>query len=327
MRLTQTFKPLPLFRNPHLQTILCSSRIRALRPNPMVKAAREMVLATGNGVRLLGRHSPHPSRKAKGRVILLHGWEGSSESVYVRRTGGALYERGYEVFRLNLRDHGGSHHLNEGLFYASATEEVFSAVKQAAGLRPAIPAFLVGFSLGGNFALRIACRCATEPIVNLKPVVGISPVLDPSDATDKIDASGYILRYFLKKWRRSLQIKQALFPHRYDFSEVIAMRSVRSVTEALLRLYSRYDSARAYFEAYTLVGEKLMDIAVPTTLLTAADDPIIDVKDFNRLRLNDRTRVVIQPFGGHNGFIAGFSLDSWYEQPLAGLFDTAAAPG
>jgi predicted alpha/beta-fold hydrolase len=31
---------------------------------------------------------------------------------------------------------------------------------------------------------------------------------------------------------------------------------------------------------------------------------------------------VIHTFGGHNGFIDGFFLKSWYEQKLADLFDT-----
>jgi predicted alpha/beta-fold hydrolase len=324
MRLTDPFKPLPPFRNPHLQTVLCSSRIRVLRPDPMSQAARTMVLTTDEGVRLLGSHSARSNRTPRGQVILLHGWEGSVDSVYVRRTGAALYERGYDVFRLNLRDHGDSHHLNQGLFYASALQEVFSAVRQAAELHPKIPSFLVGFSLGGNYALRIAVRCKSEPIENLKHVVSISPVLDPDDATDKIDSCAYIQRYFLKKWHRSLQKKQALFPHRYDFRASLQRRSVRSVTEVLISEHSRYHSAREYFSAYSLLGDALLDIAVPTTVLTAEDDPIISATHFRKLQLNGHTRLAVQPFGGHNGFIAGFSLRSYYERPLADLFDAAS---
>ena len=327
MRLTESFYPPPLLRNPHVQTVLCSSRFRALRPNPMEKNARETIFTTGEGVRLLGCHSPQSNPAGRGLVVLLHGWEGSADSVYIRRTGGYLYQRGYAVFRLNLRDHGGSHHLNEGLFYASAIEEVFSAVQQAAGMQPEIPAFLVGFSLGGNFALRIALRCRPEPIENLKQVVCISPVLDPDDATDKIDSSGYILRYFLKKWRRSLQKKQALFPHRYDFTKALELKSVRAVTDALLSGYSPYRSTRQYFSAYTLTGDALQDLPLPTTLLTAEDDPIIDAAQFRQLRLNANTRLCIQPYGGHNGFISGFALNGWYEKPIADLFDATVAEG
>ena len=325
MRLTDPFHPPLLFRNPHLQTVLCSSRIRSLHPNGMMRAARKTILTTDDGIRLLGYHSPSRHHPLRGLLILLHGWEGSSNSVYIRRTGGYFYDRGYAVFRLNLRDHGDSHHLNEGLFFAPAIEEVHTAVQQAAGLHPDTPAFLVGFSLGGNFALRIACRCGQEPIDNLKHIVGISPVLDPDDATDRIDASRYILRYFLNKWRRSLKKKQALFPQRYDFTTALGLESVRAVTEELLSNYGNYLSARAYFDAYTLLEDALADITVPTTILTAQDDPIIGVEQFLQLQLNSITRLAVQRYGGHNGFISGFSLAGWYETPMADLFDHIAA--
>lgn len=324
MLFSERFRPAPPFRNPHLQTMLSSSKIRTWKKNPMRQASRKMVLEVGNGIRLLGHYSPQNSQSAKGLVILLHGWEGSVDSTYILCTGRYLYQQRYAVFRLNLRDHGESHHLNPGLFYATLLDEIFEGVEKAAGLRPNAPAFIVGFSLGGNFALRIARRCTRQPIQNLKHVISISPVLDPSKATDRIDSSTYILRYFLKKWRRSLQKKQALFPDRYDFRQVLKRRSIRSLTEALIERYSEYTNAREYFSNYTLTNDALVDIQPPTTLLTAADDPIIPVEDFTQLKLNDATRLVVQPYGGHNGFISGFSLNSWYERPLAELFDEIA---
>ena len=88
----------------------------------MVASAREMILDAGEGIRLLGFHSPQPDKRAKGLVILLHGWEGSSDSTYILRAGRCLYRHGYDVFRLNYRDHGESHHLNEGLSTRSSSK-------------------------------------------------------------------------------------------------------------------------------------------------------------------------------------------------------------
>jgi predicted alpha/beta-fold hydrolase len=108
MILTNAFRPGACLRNAHVQTILASSRVRALGKNPMVEAAQEAILDAGDGVRLLGFHSAQPESNAKGLVILLHGWEGSVDSTYMLRTGRTLYENGYDVFRLNYRDHGES---------------------------------------------------------------------------------------------------------------------------------------------------------------------------------------------------------------------------
>jgi hypothetical protein len=308
-------------RNGHLQTFLASSGFRARGPNLMREAARDVIVEAGGGIRLLGSHSRHPATVPKGLVVLLHGWEGSIDSTYMLCTGRALYRRGYEVFRLNFRDHGRSHHLNRGIFYAVLLDEVFEAVTQVAAAAAGLNVFLAGFSLGGNFALRIARRCETHPIPNLRQVVAVSAALDPEVSTARADRHPLIRRYFLKKWRRSLAIKQQLFPDLYDVSDILRLQTLREITDALLERYSQYPSARVYFQAYTLTGDALQSIAVPTALLTAQDDPIIPVRDYHELRANELTRVVVEPHGGHNGFLEGPRLRSRYETWLADMFD------
>jgi predicted alpha/beta-fold hydrolase len=303
-----------------IQTFLASARLRAWGKNPMLDACRAVILSTADGIRLLGYISRQPRPHRQGLVILLHGWEGSSESTYIRTTGRFLFKCGYDVFRLNLRDHGPSHHLNTGIFYAVLLEEVFDAVRQVSAAQRPQATFLAGFSLGGNFALRIARRCARQPIQGLKQVMAISPVLDPDKATARIDNNRLILTYFLKKWRRSLTIKQRLFPQHYDFSSLMDLDNIRAMTERLLAHYSTYDSAAAYFKDYTLLGDDLDAITVPTTIITAADDPIIPVQDFHNLRTSDATRLLIQPYGGHNGFLEGWRLNGWYERVMIDVF-------
>ncbi|GAB6904656.1 alpha/beta hydrolase [Desulfosarcina cetonica] len=310
----------PLFLKPAmLQTFLASASLRAWGNNPMLDAARKVVLTTDQGVRLLGFISRQPRPHNRGMVILLHGWEGSANSTYVLTTGRFLFNRGYDVFRLNFRDHGPSHHLNPGIFYAVLLDEVFDAVRQVAAKEHGRPVFLAGFSLGGNFALRIARKCAQRPIFGLKHVFAVSPVIDPDKATDRIDGNRFILGYFLKKWRRSLGIKQRCFPARYDFSHLMKVDTIREMTERLLVRYSAYDSAKAYFRDYSLRGDGLHEIRLPTTIVTAADDPIIPIEDFCRLAVSDTTRLLVQPHGGHNGFL-GWQLTGWYEPVMDATF-------
>jgi uncharacterized protein len=256
--------PLPL-RNGHLQTFLASSSLRGRGPDPMQAAARPEIVATGAGVRLLGMRSGQPAAPSKALAVLLHGWEGSADSTYVRRTGRSLYRRGYDVFRLNLRDHGPSHHLNRGIFFASRVGEVFDAVSRLSLEAHPTPVFLVGFSLGANFALRIALQCGRRPIPNLRHVAAVSPVLDPQESTRRADRHPIIRRYFMKKWRRSLSRKQCLFPESYDFSDVIRTRTIREATDLILERYSDYPSSQSYFEDYTLTGAALRDLALPAT--------------------------------------------------------------
>ena len=133
------FLPAVWARSPHIQTIFGSLRLRAAGKNEMADVAREVITDAGNGGRLLGYHSRQPVRSPRGLIILIHGWEGSSDSTYVLSTGRYFFRRGYDIFRLNLRDHGRSHHLNQGLFHGALTDETARAVGNIARLLPDCP--------------------------------------------------------------------------------------------------------------------------------------------------------------------------------------------
>ncbi len=126
------FRPPRWLRNRHLQSMLASTdwrRGRILRAAaPLLAAQRELLLDCGAGVRLQCFRSspPHGSGDA---VVLLHGWEGSADSLYVLSLAQLLFAQRFEVVRLNLRDHGDTHHLNRELFHSCRLPEVIGAVR------------------------------------------------------------------------------------------------------------------------------------------------------------------------------------------------------
>jgi predicted alpha/beta-fold hydrolase len=104
----------------------------------------------------------------------------------------------------------------------------------------------------------------------------------------------------------------------------MSLKSIRKITDELIRKYSDLKSTDDYFKGYTLKGGDLKNIAIPTTLIIAEDDPIIPIEDFHMLQLNNGTHRVIHRYGGHNGFIHGLELKSWYENKLVALFNDIA---
>ncbi|MEP4053187.1 MAG: alpha/beta fold hydrolase [Litorimonas sp.] len=305
------FNPPFLMRNQLVQTILASMKFRKRGSNPMIDAGEDTVLECEDGARLKGNYSHHPDNKAL--VIFLHGWEGSQDSTYVVTAGQRVYERGASVFRLNYRDHGDSHHLNEGLFYSTLFNEVFDAVKQAAKRAEGVPVYIVGFSLGGNFALRIARSLRDLSIQNLQHIFAISPVIDPWGAAPLVDTNPLYQHYFLKKWTRSLRKKQKLYPHLYDFKEILSQRTVLGITEKLLPAYSDFPDMKSYFDSYRVDRWDLENCPVPISLIMAADDGMIPVGDLLGLKLNHRARRIIHPHGGHNGFFQSLKGPTWYD--------------
>lgn len=308
-------------RGTFAQTLLASSWMRTLGESSMLNDAQEVILNPKEDVRLQGFYSKQPAGRSKGTVMLLHGWEGSATSAYILGTGKFLYNHGYSVFRLNYRDHGDTHHLNPGLFYAVLLDEVFDAARQVSEYEKELPFYLSGFSMGGNFALRIARKCVETPIRNLTHIFSISPVLDPERSTNAID-DVYLLRYyFLKKWQRSLRKKQACFPDEYDFSDVFSLDTITEMTDVMLERYSDYGSASDYFRGYAVLDDALVNVEVPTTIVTAQDDPIIPVEDFYHLKLNSQIDLIIHQYGGHNGFLESLSGKTWYERKMLEIFE------
>jgi len=314
--MSEAFHPPIYMRSALAQTLLASAYIGTRRNNPLLQAAREVILNPIGEVRLQGFYSPQANGRTKGVVMLLHGWEGSVDSAYILRAGKFLYENGFSVFRLNYRDHGDTHHLNPGLFYAALLDEVFGAVQQVAQYERDLPFRLAGFSMGGNFVLRIARKSMEKPIANLEQVVSVSPVLDPERSTYAIDRHSLLRKYFRKKWSRSLLKKQACFPNVYDLDEVLKLETLSEMTEVMIQSYSEFNNSAEYFHQYTLLGDALANLTVPTVIVTAQDDPIIPVEDFHNLKLSPTTKLIVHPYGGHNGFLETLSGRTWVESKI-----------
>ena len=316
------FNPPVLLRNQMVQTILASLKFRKRGPNPMIDAGEDLILDCDDGVRLKGNYSRHPDNKAL--VIFLHGWEGSQDSTYVVTAGRRVFERGASVFRLNYRDHGGTHELNEGLFYSTLFNEVFEAVKQISKRAEGAPVYIVGFSLGGNFALRIARSLRDLSIQNLKHIFAISAVIDPWGAAPLVDLNPLYQRYFLKKWTRSLRRKQELYPQLYDFGNILSKRTVLGILDELLPDYSEFSDMKSYFDSYRLEKWDLENCPVPLSLISAADDGMIPVENLLELKLNHRARRIIHPHGGHNGFFQSLNGPTWYDSYIQQVMEKDA---
>ncbi|WP_233341651.1 YheT family hydrolase [Robiginitomaculum antarcticum] len=273
-----------------------------------------MVLDLPDGVRLSGYYSPHPN--ARGTVMLLHGWEGSVDSTYMLCCGQYLYDQGFNIFRLNYRDHGDSHHLNEGVFYGGLFDEVWHAVKHVSNISPKLPLVLTGFSLGGNFALRVARHAKAEPIDNLRHIFAVSPVIDPLAAAPLSDKNALIKRYFMKKWVGSLSKKAALYPNLYDMSEINAETSIMGMTKRYLR-FTPFGTVEDLLNSYRIWPDDLTGVDVPTQIIIARDDPVTPAAHCADLNFTPPVSLIELDHGGHNAFFYTLTGPTWYDMHIA----------
>jgi predicted alpha/beta-fold hydrolase len=318
------FEPPIGLHNPHLQSLLNSSRLRGVlvrrRARDLEAAAQEWLMDGGSGVRLVGHYSQQAG-ESRGLAVLLHGWEGSSRSNYILATGARLFAEGFNVFRLNFRDHGDSHHLNPGIFHSCRLNEVINALADLQERTGAASWVMAGFSLGGNFALRVSLHGPERRDLRIGRTVAVCPVLNPEHAlTAMEDGPAFYERYYNRKWALSLRKKQECFPNKYNYEAWFAIPRMREKTRYFATRYYDYDTLDNYFAGYAIDGDRLAQLKVPSTILTAADDPVIPVGDTATLPDNPRLELLVTRFGGHCGFLKNWRLESWAEDFIAHQF-------
>jgi predicted alpha/beta-fold hydrolase len=252
---------------------------------------------------------------------LLHGWEGSAEATYVLSLGATLHAAGFDVFRLNFRDHGDTFALNRELFHSCRIDEVVAAVRAVIDAHRARHAFLIGHSLGGNFALRVAARAPAAGI-DIEKVLAICPVLKPQSTMHALETGLWIYReYFLRRWRRSLLAKAACFPGLYDFGDLRRFPTLTATTEFFVKRYTSFPDLDAYLSGYAVTGNALSSLRVSTRLIAAADDPVIPVADLRDLATPRALSIDVLPHGGHCAFLESYGLKSWIDRAVLAEVD------
>lgn len=298
------FKPPPGLGHGHIQTILGSSLRKITAPGRakgVVAAEREEIFCAADGTRLVAWVSEQPQPAPL--IVIIHGWLGTHNSGYNLSLAECLWANGFSVARLNLRDHGGTTHLNEGMFHNGLIDEVVDVVGQVKARYGEVG--IVGFSLGGNFALRLAKAMKI-------PALGVCPLMDPAASIAAVDRGWTMYKaYFMRKWLRALDEKSLAFPDRYPFkaSGAYELKTVHDMTAHFIEHFTDYATLQDYYDCYTLTGDFLD--GVEATIIAAADDPVVPVAGF--YQLPSSLAVNVMPNGGHCAFIDSYRMTSYVD--------------
>lgn len=318
------FVPAVGLKNAHIQTVFSSQgprkRNRDKRFRPFEGSQRAMVLNGGNGVRLEGYYNlasdgiDAGTKEATELVILIHGWEGSHESTYMKSMAATMLQNGIDTFRLNMRDHGDTHHLNRGVFNSTLLEEVITAVEDLQARLTYKRYTLVGFSLGGNFSLRVASN-AHARAVSFEQVIAFCPVVHAAQSNTALNEPRNALygKYFVHKWRKSLRKKLEYWPE-YAFADQLeTLKTLDEMNQAFIPEYTEFTKLDDYFDAYAIDGDKLSNTICPCYLHFAKDDMIIPVDGVSLIPDTPQVNVTVSDHGGHCGFIMNWRGDSWQD--------------
>lgn len=274
---------------------------------------------TEPGVKVLAHENRNGGRGPAPTLVILHGLASSSTAPYVRRLTQAALSKGYQVIRPNIRNCGGTEHLSPTLYHSGLTSDLRYIVEE---LAPA-PLFIVGFSMGGNIALKLAGEWSDKAPCHVHGICGISVPIRLGDCSREIGRprnSVYEGR-FLHMLRRTLHRKQELMPERYGSFSADHIRSIYEFDDQITAPAFGFAGADDYYDK-TSAAAFLPRVRVPTLLIQAKDDPFIPAGAFNDpvFEHNPNLTLLCTKHGGHAAFLARHSPRFWAEEQALAFF-------
>ena len=294
---SEPFTPAWWCRNGHMQT-LWQSLFRHL---PRIALRRERIeLPDGDFIDL----DWNECRRGP-IVVILHGLEGSSSSVYARGMLKAIQDQDWRGVVMHHRGCSGEPNRLPRSYHSGETGD-FSHILDVLHRREPHTAFAaVGYSLGGNVLLKWLGETGNRD--RLRAAAAVSVPLLLRRAADRLE-TGFSRLYqweLLRRLRRSLGRKRARIDVPLTVQDVAALRSFREFDEHVTAPLHGFTGADHYYSAASS-RQFLKHIAIETLVVHALDDPfmtpdVIPAHD----ELSDAVRFELYPHGGHVGFIAG----------------------
>ena len=296
-----------LLKNGLFNTLVASSPIREIQQKPLRKKLNRITskqIFTSSNSQSIEIFETNLYKK---KVIFFPGWLGHKDSKYLIPLADLLHINNFDIIRIHPLDHGDTEHLNKDFFRATDIQTLIEAVEFIGKKYQNNEIHLIGFSLGGNIALRIS---ACESINFLKSTVVISPVIDPEISMRAMDNTSWILKkYFVNKWRRTLRRKMRLH-NISNVEESLRYKDLEKMTEFFTKNFSPHKNVKELFAGYAITQDTINQIKNNTLIYSSVDDPCVPIKPLCSLDQTNNVKFKPQQYGGHCGFIDDFKFNS-----------------
>ncbi len=312
-----TYRPPAWLRGGHMQTI----HPALFRRVAAVTDRRERLeLEDGDFLDLewSGANSPR-------LAILCHGLEGGTRAAYMQGMARALASRGWDVLAWAFRGCGAEPNRLASFYHSGKTEDLDAVIRHATRSHPAVKIDLLGFSLGGNLVLKYVGERGGETHPKLHRAVAFSVPCELACSSAKLAEwqNGIYMERFMKSLRAKVKGKHPLFPEEIDVTGVDRMRTFAEFDDRFTAPLNGFADAEDYWKRSSC-RQFLPDIAIPTLLVTAANDPILGPScyPFAEAEASTRFHLEIPAEGGHVGF--GGGKEYWSETRAAEFLSNAS---
>ncbi|WP_437193429.1 YheT family hydrolase [Planctomicrobium sp. SH527] len=304
------FLPPWFLRNGHVQTLV-GMYVYAPRSNRQpvyaVNSTSGQVLLSDGDQLVFQDDCPLNWQQGDRVALLLHGLGGSSASPQMARIARLLNMQQVRTFRLDWRGCGAGAKLARYPYHSGRSSDLAAVIDQIRLLCPGSPITLIGFSLGGNIALKLLgeSQGSIESLDAVDRAIAVCPPIDLRTTVASFSKGWTRLydRYFCKSCTRDVRQRNRVRPDTIIpegwFSNL--PQSVYEFDETFTAPVCGFESANDYYTRSS-ANQFLSNIAIPTLIIAAQDDPLIPFDQFKAADYSATTRLLSPRHGGHLGF-------------------------
>jgi predicted alpha/beta-fold hydrolase len=301
----------PLLGNPHLLTILGNfwPREYDLTRFPI----EDRFIRTDEDTQIL-LQTQRPAAAPLGEVVLLHGLEGNGDSGYIHSMAWDVLNAGFIAHRFHMRTCGGTENLCKTLYHAGLTSDLRAFLQELSNNDNdngnSLPVFLIGFSLGGNVALKLAGELGETDLID-----GVCAISTPIDLAAGVRRIGKFRNRIYERRFLSRMRARLLATGRYTLAELDGARTLYEIDDRITAPSFGFEGADHYYA--TQSSQNYLDrIRVPTLLIQAKDDVFIPFESYGHpaFASNPYLRLIATERGGHLGFLSRRGARFWVDE-------------
>lgn len=234
-------------------------------------------------------------------AVLLHGLSGDSSADYMQITGKALLECGVHTVLMNHRGAGPYWAQAKKPYHSGRAEDLSQVIGFLRQKYPGKKIVTIGFSMSGNVVALNATGFRSEHVADLS--ISLNAPIDLSVSSRHLQQGFnriYDIRFVFRL--RALIMKKAhmgaiTLPHR-----IPRFCSIRDLDEIFTAPFSGFKDREDYYSTCSAI-RYINQLKSPLWLITAQDDPFVQIDTYKPVIPRNDLRVSILPTGGHLGYL------------------------
>lgn len=235
-------------------------------------------------------------------VYLFHGLGGSIDEAYLSRVTRSFLDLGHSVVLANHRGCGrGVQLICRQIYHAGRAEDLSEVIRFGKVRFPGCHHVAIGFSLSGNAVLLLAAGQRAHVFPDA--VISVNAPLDLKDAALALSRGLNRLydAHFILRLRQDVARKKKrgwLDPG----IQIPLTNTVYDADTILAKLPGGFGDRESYYQQCSS-GQYLKDIAIPTLMITAQDDPFVSSEHYFKAQRSAYVKLLMTDKGGHMGYL------------------------